>query len=293
MAMHMGSAVTWSCVRRTACSMTAALSHAGPCRRRREAALSELQSIVHGDRRRGAAANAAAGGGGAQQQQQGAGAKEASLDDSLQVRLLGARGGGNADRGADNILRGSGAPHRPPSARGAAATRAARQTRPCCPPPCPTPTLPAPCHLHAAPAPPPPPQAHFDSIQALSERQALEDLLPRLRSALYASTDYEPLRERLRGPGLAPADKRALWGQLASLAFARAMGGVWLVPLLDLLVSGGPRGGGRGGDARGCWFRGVESTCAWATRGRARGWLSQPCAARLRRRGAWTSSRAG
>jgi hypothetical protein len=81
-------------------------------------------------------------------------------------------------------------------------------------------------------------QAHFDSIQALSERQALEDLLPRLREVLTAATDYEPLRERLRAPGLSAGDKRALWGQLAGQAFTRAMGAVWLVPLLDLLVRG-------------------------------------------------------
>ncbi|KAI8475880.1 MAG: hypothetical protein J3K34DRAFT_517044 [Monoraphidium minutum] len=79
-------------------------------------------------------------------------------------------------------------------------------------------------------------QAHFDSIQVLSERQALEDLLPRLRDALWAATAYEGLRERLRQPGLPPAEKRALWAQLAGQAFTRAMGGVWLVPLLDLLV---------------------------------------------------------
>ena len=79
-------------------------------------------------------------------------------------------------------------------------------------------------------------EAHFASIQALSERQALEDLLPRLRAALAAATDYDPLRERLKAPGLAPPEKRALWAQLAGLAFSRAVGGVWLVPLLDLLV---------------------------------------------------------
>lgn len=79
-------------------------------------------------------------------------------------------------------------------------------------------------------------QAHFQSIQVLSERQALEDLLPRLRGVLNAATDYGPIRERLRAQGLAPEEKRALWAQLAGLSFARAMGAVWLVPLLDLLV---------------------------------------------------------
>jgi hypothetical protein len=99
------------------------------------------------------------------------------------------------------------------------------------------PGLPHPCPIFT-PHPSPSPQAHFDSIQALSERQALEDLLPRLREVLSAATDYEPLRERLRAPGLPPGEKRALWGQLAGQAFTRAMGGVWLVPLLDLLVRG-------------------------------------------------------
>ncbi|KIY94659.1 hypothetical protein MNEG_13304 [Monoraphidium neglectum] len=83
-------------------------------------------------------------------------------------------------------------------------------------------------------------QAHFNSIQVLSERQALEDLLPRLRDLLHAATSHDALRERLRAPGLAAAEKRALWAQLAGQSFTRAMGAVWLVPLLDLLLLSRP-----------------------------------------------------
>jgi hypothetical protein len=39
---------------------------------------------------------------------------------------------------------------------------------------------------------------HFESIQSLSDRQALESLLPRLRGVLSAATDIEPLKERIR-----------------------------------------------------------------------------------------------
>jgi hypothetical protein len=103
---------------------------------------------------------------------------------------------------------------------------------------------------------------HFESIQSLSDRQALESLLPRLRAVLAAATDIEPLKERIRamsaaeqqqdqqaaGEGAAAAAaaapaaasaaeaKLAAWRQLARLCFTRAVGACWLVPLLDLLV---------------------------------------------------------
>ncbi|KAF8065730.1 VAC8 [Scenedesmus sp. PABB004] len=81
--------------------------------------------------------------------------------------------------------------------------------------------------------------AHFASIQELSDRQALEELLPRLHEVLLAATNYEPLREQLRSPAaaaLGSEEKLALWRGLAAHSFVRALGAVWLVPLLDLLV---------------------------------------------------------
>lgn len=81
--------------------------------------------------------------------------------------------------------------------------------------------------------------AHFNSIQELSDRQALEELLPRLQELLLLRTDYQPLRDQLRGPGAASMtsqQKLDCWRGLAGHSFARALGSVWLVPLLDLLV---------------------------------------------------------
>lgn len=81
--------------------------------------------------------------------------------------------------------------------------------------------------------------AHFNSIQELSDRQALEELLPRLQELLMERTDYQPLRDQLRGPSsssLSSQEKLDLWRGLASLSFSRALGSIWLVPLLDLLV---------------------------------------------------------
>jgi hypothetical protein len=52
-------------------------------------------------------------------------------------------------------------------------------------------------------------------------------------------TDYQPLRDQLRGPQsaqLSSQQKLELWQALASHSFCRALGSVWLVPLLDLLV---------------------------------------------------------
>lgn len=52
-------------------------------------------------------------------------------------------------------------------------------------------------------------------------------------------TDYQPLRDQLRGPAsasLSSEEKLGLWRGLASHSFTRALGSVWLVPLLDLLV---------------------------------------------------------
>ncbi|KAF6264722.1 Peroxin-3 [Scenedesmus sp. NREL 46B-D3] len=80
---------------------------------------------------------------------------------------------------------------------------------------------------------------HFTSIQELSDRQALEELLPRLQQVVGQATDYEPLRDQLRSPaaaGLSSEEKLALWRSLACHSFCRALGSVWLVPLMDLLV---------------------------------------------------------
>eukprot|EP00878_Enallax_costatus_P033994 GHUV01037591.1.p1 GENE.GHUV01037591.1~~GHUV01037591.1.p1 ORF type:complete len:423 (+),score=131.41 GHUV01037591.1:598-1866(+) len=82
-------------------------------------------------------------------------------------------------------------------------------------------------------------QQHFTSIQELSDRQALEELLPRLHDVVMQATDYEPLREQLRSPAatqLSSEEKLNLWRGLASHSFTRALGAVWLVPLMDLLV---------------------------------------------------------
>eukprot|EP00879_Flechtneria_rotunda_P019143 GHRR01020098.1.p1 GENE.GHRR01020098.1~~GHRR01020098.1.p1 ORF type:complete len:194 (+),score=76.72 GHRR01020098.1:195-776(+) len=82
-------------------------------------------------------------------------------------------------------------------------------------------------------------QQHFTSIQELSDRQALEDLLPRLREVVMQATNYEPLREQLRSSSassLSSDEKLELWRGLAIHSFCRALAAVWLVPLLDLLV---------------------------------------------------------
>ncbi|WIA16827.1 hypothetical protein OEZ85_013764 [Tetradesmus obliquus] len=80
---------------------------------------------------------------------------------------------------------------------------------------------------------------HFASIQELSDRQALEELLPRLQQVVGQATNYEPLRDQLRSPAaaaLSSEQKLALWRGLAGHSFCRALGSVWLVPLMDLLV---------------------------------------------------------
>jgi hypothetical protein len=70
---------------------------------------------------------------------------------------------------------------------------------------------------------------------------ALKDfLLLTAESALtQQSTNYEPLRQQLRSGSsstLSSDEKLTLWQGLACHSFARALGAVWLVPLLDLLV---------------------------------------------------------
>jgi hypothetical protein len=53
------------------------------------------------------------------------------------------------------------------------------------------------------------------------------------------ATNYEPLRDQLRSPAaanLSSDEKLLLWRGLACHSFARALGSVWLVPLMDLLV---------------------------------------------------------
>lgn len=53
------------------------------------------------------------------------------------------------------------------------------------------------------------------------------------------ATNYEPLRDQLRSPAAAQLNsegKLNLWRGLASHSFTRALGAVWLVPLMDLLV---------------------------------------------------------
>jgi hypothetical protein len=53
------------------------------------------------------------------------------------------------------------------------------------------------------------------------------------------ATNYEPLRDQLRSPaagGLSSEEKLSLWRGLACHSFCRALGSVWLVPLMDLLV---------------------------------------------------------
>lgn len=56
---------------------------------------------------------------------------------------------------------------------------------------------------------------------------------------LLQATNYEPLRDQLRSPAaaaLSSEQKLALWRGLAGHSFCRALGSVWLVPLMDLLV---------------------------------------------------------
>jgi len=56
---------------------------------------------------------------------------------------------------------------------------------------------------------------------------------------MQQSTNYEPLRQQLRSGSsstLSSDEKLTLWQGLACHSFARALGAVWLVPLLDLLV---------------------------------------------------------
>jgi hypothetical protein len=53
------------------------------------------------------------------------------------------------------------------------------------------------------------------------------------------ATNYEPLRDQLRSPAaasLSSEEKLSLWRGLACHSFCRALGSVWLVPLMDLLV---------------------------------------------------------
>ena len=64
-------------------------------------------------------------------------------------------------------------------------------------------------------------------------------LLPPPPLLTMQRTDYQPLRDQLRGPAsasLSSEEKLGLWRGLASHSFTRALGSVWLVPLLDLLV---------------------------------------------------------
>jgi hypothetical protein len=57
--------------------------------------------------------------------------------------------------------------------------------------------------------------------------------------SILQATNYEPLRDQLRSPAaaaLSSDEKLGLWRGLAGHSFCRALGSVWLVPLMDLLV---------------------------------------------------------
>lgn len=81
-------------------------------------------------------------------------------------------------------------------------------------------------------------QQHFETLQAISDRQALEDLLPRLKNALFETTNFDSVREAIRSATGETAVQLKLqrWRDLSTLCFTRTMSATWLTPLLDLLV---------------------------------------------------------
>ncbi|GAB4822135.1 hypothetical protein N2152v2_009181 [Parachlorella kessleri] len=95
-------------------------------------------------------------------------------------------------------------------------------------------------------------QHHFDSIQDIADNTTIPSLLPALAAALNRAADVDSLLEKLRQskdagnggaaqqPGqqapLTGEQKVALWEELSIAAFTRAVGSLWLLPLLDLFV---------------------------------------------------------
>lgn len=90
-------------------------------------------------------------------------------------------------------------------------------------------------------------EQHFVTIQTLSDKQALEDLLPRLKARLFELTDFEHIKRAIKSLSSLPHDaptapqdieaqKLFHWQQLARLSLCRTVSACWLIPLLDLLV---------------------------------------------------------
>ncbi|KAK9800840.1 hypothetical protein WJX73_007176 [Symbiochloris irregularis] len=83
-------------------------------------------------------------------------------------------------------------------------------------------------------------QNHFDSIQIISERTTLPQMLTELVKGLSRTADVSTLIMRLKGLSsaspLADEVKLETWEQLKAFSFARLVCVVWLVPLLDLLL---------------------------------------------------------
>ncbi|KAK9831977.1 hypothetical protein WJX81_004915 [Elliptochloris bilobata] len=87
---------------------------------------------------------------------------------------------------------------------------------------------------------------HFSSVQAISDSTTLPQMLLELAQHLNSASNVDVLVLQLKqlksrgggaGAGAAsPAEKQALWRELAAAGFARAAAAVWLMPLLNLLL---------------------------------------------------------